>query len=113
MTTKKPSEPEEEYFVREEANRLHALAVERQRQTEQAEQERLKQLHFMHCPKCGFQLDTIQFRGLAIDRCFHCGGTWLDAGELEQLIGHQEPGGLLRGLLSLFQKPPRMGRTEP
>jgi Zn-finger nucleic acid-binding protein len=113
MSTNKPSEQEDEYFVREEANRLHALAVERQREMEAAEQERQKQLHWMHCPKCGFNLDTIEFRGLAIDRCFHCGGTWLDHGELEQLVGQKEPGGLLRGLVSLFQRPPRMGRTEP
>jgi hypothetical protein len=105
-TTKKPSDTEDEYFAKEEANRLHALAVEVQRETAAAEAERLKQLHWMRCPKCGFQLDTIQFRDLAIDRCFHCGGTWLDHGELEQLVG-KEPGGLLKQLVLLFQRPPR------
>ncbi|HEY7954120.1 MAG TPA: zf-TFIIB domain-containing protein [Polyangia bacterium] len=100
MTTKKPSNEEEEYFAKEEANRLHQLAVEKKRQTERAEQERLKQLHFMHCPKCGFHLDTIAFKGVAIDRCFHCGGTWLDQGELEQLAGRES--NVLSQILALF-----------
>lgn len=106
MTTKKPSSEEEEYFAKEEANRLHQLAVEKRRQTERAEQEKQKALHFMHCPKCGFQLDTISFKGVAIDRCFHCGGTWLDRGELEQLAGREST--LLAQIIELFtgQKSP-------
>ena len=104
MSVGKPSNEEEEYFAREEANRLHALAVEKKRQTEQAEAERLKKLHFMHCPKCGFELHTLQFKGLQIDRCFHCGGTWLDAGELEK-IGGQQPGtDLLHQIIGLFKR---------
>jgi hypothetical protein len=102
---KKPSETEDEYFAREQAAKLHALAVQRKRQTEKAEQERLQKLHFMHCPKCGFNLDTISFRGVQIDRCFHCGGTWLDEGELEQLTGKGEPGGLLKEIVALFRGP--------
>src|SRR4051812_12722068 len=113
MSTKKPSDTEDEYFAKEEANRLHALAVETQRKTAAAEAEKLKQLHYMHCPKCGFALDTIQVQGLAVDRCFHCGGTWLDHGELEQLVGNREPGHLLKALVSLFQRPPRATRSEP
>jgi hypothetical protein len=104
MSVKKPSSEEEEYFAKEEANRLHALAVERKRQTEAAEAEKLKQAHWMHCPKCGFELQTIQFKGVQIDRCFHCGGTWLDAGELEQL-GVRQPGAdLLHQIVGLFKR---------
>jgi hypothetical protein len=101
MSTKKPSETEEEYFAREEAGRLHALAVEKKRKTEAEEQERLKKLHFMHCPKCGFDLSTMKFKGMAIDRCFHCGGTWLDAGELETLAGHDHT--ILKSVIGLFR----------
>jgi hypothetical protein len=97
----KPSHEEDEYFAREEANRLHALAREKAKELANEEKEHLKAQHWMHCPKCGFELQTVQFRGLNIDRCFHCGGTWLDAGELEQLAGH-EPG-FLRQVISLFK----------
>ena len=113
MTTKKPSDTEDEYFAKEEANRLHALAVEKQKQTAAEEAERLKKAHWMHCPKCGFNLDTISFHGVQIDRCFHCGGTWLDHGELEQLVGKKDSGGVLKSIVSLFRHPPRAGSEAP
>ena len=49
----------------------------------------------LHCPKCGFTLKKVTFRGVDIDRCFNCNGTFLDEGELEQLAG-KEPGFLER-----------------
>ncbi|HZS39429.1 MAG TPA: zf-TFIIB domain-containing protein [Polyangia bacterium] len=101
-TTKKPSQEEDEYFAKEDALRRHKLAVEKARLTAAAEQERLKQLHFMKCPKCGFDLETIQYKGLAIDKCFHCNGTWLDAGELESLAGKETH--VLQSIISLFKR---------
>src|SRR5262249_32654029 len=50
-----------------------------------AEKQRLRELHFMRCPKCGLELEEIVLRGVRIDKCFGCGGLWLDAGELEEL----------------------------
>lgn len=102
MTVKKPSESEEEYFAREEALRKHKLVVEKARQMAEAEKEALKKLHFMHCPKCGFQLETMKFQTVQIERCFNCHGTWLDAGELEQLVG-KEPGGFLSRIAAVFK----------
>jgi Zn-finger nucleic acid-binding protein len=107
MSLKKPSSEEEEYFAKEQAARLHALAVEKQAQLAEEEREALKKQHWMHCPKCGFTLDTVQFHGVAIDRCFHCGGTFLDAGELEQLAGKDAGGGILQSIQSLFRHTPR------
>jgi hypothetical protein len=95
MSIKKPSETEEEYFAREEAAKQHKLVVEQQRKLAEAEKERLKALHFMHCPKCGSELKTIAFQGVQIDRCFNCHGTFLDEKEFEQLVG-KEPGFLER-----------------
>jgi hypothetical protein len=101
MSTNKPSQEEEEYFKREEAERMHKLAKEKSRAMEEEERERLKKLHFMHCPKCGFELKTIQFKGFAVDKCFHCNGTWLDAGELEALAGKESH--VWQNLVSLFK----------
>ncbi|HKA87403.1 MAG TPA: zf-TFIIB domain-containing protein [Haliangiales bacterium] len=92
---KKPSETEEEYFAREEAARLQRSAVEKNRAIEAEERERLKKLHYMRCPKCGMELREIAFKGVKIDRCFNCHGTWLDHGELERVAG-KEPGFLDR-----------------
>jgi uncharacterized protein len=102
MTTKKPSHEEEEFFAKEEANRLHALAQERARKMQEEERERLKQLHFMHCPKCGFDLKTMTFKGVSIDRCFNCNGTWLDAGELETVAGKESD--FLHRVISVFRR---------
>jgi uncharacterized protein len=100
-TTTKPSQGEEEYFVREDAEKKRRLALQFKKDTAADEQKRLKDLHFMHCPKCGHKLETMTYRGLAIDKCFSCNGTWLDAGELEALAG-KEPG-FLHSVVSLFK----------
>ncbi|HNY63965.1 MAG TPA: zf-TFIIB domain-containing protein [Deltaproteobacteria bacterium] len=39
----------------------------------------------MKCPKCRGALMTIEFDRVEIDCCDHCGGIWLDSGELEAL----------------------------
>jgi len=102
MSIKKPSHEEEEYFAKEEATRRHTQMLEQARLMHAAELEALRQAHWMHCPKCGFKLETIQFKGLNIDKCFHCNGTWLDAGELETLAG-KEPD-LLERIVSVFKR---------
>lgn len=100
--TKKPSHEEDEFFAKEEATRLHNQAMERARKMQEEERERLKALHFMHCPKCGFELTTVKFKGLAVDKCFHCNGTWLDAGELEALAGKESD--FLHRIVAVFQR---------
>jgi hypothetical protein len=98
---KSPSESEEEYFARQNAEAKRKLAIEKQRELESSERERLKALHFMKCPKCGHDLETLKFKGLDIDKCYACNGTWLDQGELEQLAG-KEPG-FLSSVVGLFK----------
>jgi hypothetical protein len=66
-----------------------------------AEREKLKQTHWMHCPKCGSDLTTVKFRGLEIDKCYTCNGTWLDEGELEKLAGKEA--GFLSSVVGLFK----------
>lgn len=93
--------PEEEYFAREDLAKIQKLAEEKRDQMEQAEQEKLKQLHWMHCAKCGHELHPVEFRGMTIDKCFHCGGVFLDKGELEKLAGQES--GVMHAVLSLFK----------
>jgi hypothetical protein len=96
----KPSEKEEEYFARQAVERLRKQAEERQARMAEEEMRQLKELHYMHCPKCGQQLSEIDYKGVKVDRCMHCQGIWLDAGELEQ-VSHKE--GLLGGFTKLFK----------
>jgi Zn-finger nucleic acid-binding protein len=43
---------------------------------------------------------TLELEGVEIDYCASCGGIWLDAGELELLLGEPEKA---RGLLNSFR----------
>lgn len=60
-------------------------AERRARETEE-ERARLKELHWMKCPKCGHDLKVQSLEGVDIDRCTFCEGFFVDAGELEQLF---------------------------
>src|SRR5438093_899662 len=37
------------------------------------------------CPQCRQPMLVFELDGVEIDRCLSCRGTWLDAGELEQI----------------------------
>lgn len=102
--TPKPSSSEEEYFARENAEKLRKLALEQAKQLEQEQKEALKQAHWMRCPKCGMELKEIEFRGLHIDRCFNCGVTVFDAGELEKLdLPGDQSGAITKSILNIFR----------
>ena len=95
MTTDRTRRNEDEYFAREDAEllrkareRAHAGAIEAERKT-----------HFMKCPKDGFDLASSLYHGVQIETCPHCGGMWLDAGEVEA-VSHEERPGLLTRVLS-------------
>ena len=98
----KASDTEEEYFARENAERLRKLAAEQQKSIAQAERDKLRALHQMRCPKCGMELKEIEVRGVQVDRCFSCNGTWLDAGELEKLAGGQGGDSVMASILRVF-----------
>jgi len=87
----KPSEKEDEYFARLEFERRKKEEEDRQGEMAEEEKSRLKELHYMHCPKCGMNLIEIDYRGIKVDKCSSCSGIWLDAGELE-LIDEREKG---------------------
>jgi ribosomal protein L32 len=69
-----------------------------------AEQARLKQLHWMKCPKCGHDLEVETLDGIEIDRCSFCEGFFVDAGELEALFlkkGAEQRQSVLRRMLGI------------
>lgn len=101
----KPSSNEEEYFARQEADKIERIreAVEGSTAAlDPAERERLKELHWMHCPKCGMGLSEIEFRGVQVDACFTCGGTYFDKGEVEKILEYKDPGVLGKMFVALF-----------
>jgi len=42
----------------------------------------------MDCPVCKTAMITFELEGVEVDFCNDCNGIWLDAGELEQLLGN-------------------------
>jgi len=93
---------EEEYFTREDAEKKRKLAQQVKKETEAAEQARLKQLHWMRCPKCGMQMHEVKMRGVDVDVCFACSGVFLDKGELEHLE-KPEQSGVMSAILNWFK----------
>jgi hypothetical protein len=87
---------EDEWFLRNEKQLLDtARAARLKREAERAAREkadetkRLKELHFMKCPKCGHDMKEEKLENVTVDRCTHCEGIFFDAGELEQVFRQQ------------------------
>lgn len=104
--TEKPSTVEEEYFAREEIEKKRKLALEQSAKLAAQQREDLKQLHWMKCPKCGMDLQTLKRGDVEIESCFNCHGVWLDAGELETILahGHENSGKVMGAVLNLFKR---------
>jgi len=98
----KPTEKEEEYFARLEFEKRRKLEAENQAQFMEGEKRKLKELHYMRCPKCGMHLIEIDYKRIAVDKCSSCEGVWLDAGELEAVSEMDK--GALDKLFSVFKK---------
>jgi hypothetical protein len=105
-TQDKPSSTEEEYFAREEIEKKRKLALQQSQSMAAQAREDLKKLHFMKCPKCGMDLQTLTRGDVDIDTCFNCHGIFLDAGELERLMnqsGNANSGKWMGAVLNLFK----------
>ena len=101
----KPHHSEEEYFAREDAIKKQKIALAEAKKVLEKQRAELKKTHWMHCPKCGMTLHTLQYYGVEIDRCFSCNGTWLDEGELEKIVVHdnERKGAWVKSVLGIFE----------
>ena len=98
----KPTEQEDEYFARIEREMKEKIAEQQKKHASKEEREKLKELHFMKCPKCGMDLIEIDFNGMKIDECTDCRGMWLDAGEFDAMARMGKP--VLKKLFNVFRK---------
>ena len=101
--TDKPSKAEDEYFARQELERRKEWAKEQAKKMATTEKDRLKQLHFMKCPKCGMDMTMIELHGVKVDQCASCGGVFFDKGEVEQMLDHERGSGIAGKILSVFR----------
>jgi len=86
----KPTNTEDEYFAREEAIKLKKLVLKQRADMSAEDKRKLKDLHWMRCPKCGMEMKTIQINEVDIDKCFACGGLFFDDGELEKVTRREK-----------------------
>ncbi|HLA77310.1 MAG TPA: zf-TFIIB domain-containing protein [Vicinamibacteria bacterium] len=84
---------EDDWFRENERHLLEAARVAREkREKARAEKEkaeelvRLKQLHYLKCPKCGHDMKEETLDRVTVDRCTYCEGVFFDAGELDQVL---------------------------
>jgi hypothetical protein len=89
MSPQKTTNQEEEYFAKLEALKLRKLSIKARDEMAEEERKRLKELHWMRCPKCGMKLEVITLKGVQVDKCFACNGLYLDDGELEKITGQE------------------------
>jgi len=97
-----PSEKEEQFFKEQEFKLRLQIAAEEQRMTAEAEKQRLKDLHWMRCPKCGQALTTEKYGTVDVDVCAGCKGLWLDAHELDTILASAQQRGPLRSFLKIL-----------
>jgi Zn-finger nucleic acid-binding protein len=95
MSIEKPSRNEDEYFAQQNAELLR----KQREKMESAAAEAERKTHYMKCPKDGHDLATSEYHGVQIETCPHCGGMWLDAGELD-VVAHEERPALMTRVLS-------------
>ena len=86
----KPSDKENEYFRRKDAELLEAARKRHQEETKKAEEHAKKR----RCPACNAPMDPINYEDHAveIDKCLECSGIYLDDGELEQILSMSKEG---------------------
>ena len=93
MLTPDSSKIEDQWFLQHEKTMLEKYRRDREyrlsklREAKQeTEIDELRDAHWMKCPKCGHDLQTIQLEGIDIDQCSFCEGVYFDRGELDTLL---------------------------
>ncbi len=88
----KPSDKEQEYFLRVELERLKKLRDEHKANAAAADREELRRLHYLRCAKCGETMTTTKLGSVEAEVCPACGGVYLDAGELDKIVEERTRG---------------------
>ena len=89
MAPVEPSDREDEYFMKLDAERIAKMRESLDKKREGETKQHHKDTHWMKCPKCGSDLEEINYQNVMVDKCKECQGIWFDQGELELLVQGQ------------------------
>jgi uncharacterized protein len=101
---------ENDWFRENEKQLLETARIAREKREKERvaseaaeERKRLRDLHFMKCPKCGHDMREVDLEGVKIDRCTFCEGIFFDADELDTIFHKkaEERRGMFRRLIGL------------
>jgi hypothetical protein len=99
----KPSSQEEEYFKREDVERLRKLHADEQARLRDGEREALRQRHAGRCSNCGALMIPEQAGPIRVLHCPACGGAFLDKQAWDFMHGHAEPHTVMGSVLNWFK----------
>jgi uncharacterized protein len=80
---------ENEWFLQNERKLIEEAKAKREAQQKaekDAKQEEQRKAHWMKCPKCGHDLNEVEYVSIKVDKCTNCAGIFFDAGELDELL---------------------------
>lgn len=97
----KPPRPDREYFGKLDALKTRKIAEKKDEKFDKAERKRLRELHWHKCAECGFDMESIAFKGTTILRCDNCGSAFLHTDALKTLCGEESR--IIESLLDLFR----------
>ena len=100
---KKPSTAEDEYFARENAERLRKLHYEELRRLQKSEREALRKLHQGRCSECGALMVPEQAGTLQFLHCPACGGAFLGKAGWDHLHSHENSHKVIEAVLNWFK----------
>ena len=100
---KKPSATEDEYFAREDAERLRKLHYEELRRLRESEREALRKLHAGRCANCGALMVPEQAALVRFLHCPACGGAFLHKEAWRQIQSHEDSHKVIEAVLNWFK----------
>lgn len=103
MPIDKPSNPEDEYFAKEQLEKLQELRQKLDQERKQKEADQRRAAHWMRCPKCGGQMTEQPLRDVMVDVCNDCDGIYFDKGELDMLVDTKS-GSLLKRIVQALSE---------
>ena len=99
----KPSNQEDEYFVREDQERLRKLHAEEQSRMQQGERDALRKAHAGRCSGCGATMVPEKAGEVTILHCPACGGAFLEKRAWDFMHGHDDSHSVMSSVLNWFR----------